>query len=858
MKTKSIFLLLCCVLYAAGLAMAAGSEWQKMAKGPQVRQQERPKRHYAQTTQTYYSAAGLAMELRLDKKPALLKRSLIFSPQGLQHQHDMTANFHLFELGDIGLGLDLPEKPRVTGDWTHTTFTYESPDKKTGAGDAIYLKIYVTRLSPALVAETNHNELLLFDGKQQFSAIESRRDPAWQIKWQVDDPVKFEPIVPAYCAAPLDDDSAAISIPPALEPMDTNDGPRAAGAKALLFWWGQRSHMKSSKHPLAHYGETEAFFETYKPVDCPLLVVFENPPASMTKAQTGGVELHFDSAAGKIAILPLYGGAYPSVNETAAWQKSLPAEVRRRCRQWTGYLAHIPMRATEDYSQESGNVTITEAFDYLDIDSDAPYCAPLPPVLGAAKLEGFDAGFSSAPKDLHYDLSIGTYMVVEGAKSYSWTVEGLDKYVDFQPSPKPAIADPKLKTILADEIDKLTAAGLLSPWYLESNGHWLGGDIPEGVERVFFESPGERLFLLTQIMKLLPETQNPRLAEYIKTLRQTWPPEKCASTDPDKGARRERYLREQPALQRWLADRYKGRPVGGARDWYLINRLLPMEGLYGLADFYQMNGAPLPPGEWNDVKDILKPWLRNMDWASMFFFQWEGMGRSAAYEGRNGVDRMNTLFAAALGLTRLAKMADDKDAESTGWGLLAKSCALRYAAGKYVSFLYRRGHIQVPDNPDWMMTDWTTWGGHLYIPNFTDGSKDIRQIAEMNEYGVTILDRSNYLRPCFLLPFMDITPELALFLRENLMPECDQYIKIVEFNCPEWYICRGEQYLGGEWNHVLPWDPYQLYMAKLWIQHVPAPQMAEYLDISWLQRGDLYYIHKLAATAAANFSPSTE
>jgi hypothetical protein len=209
---------------------------------------------------------------------------------------------------------------------------------------------------------------------------------------------------------------------------------------------------------------------------------------------------------------------------------------------------------------------------------------------------------------------------------------------------------------------------------------------------------------------------------------------------------------------------------------------------------------------------------------------------------------MNTLFAAAIGYTRLARMAGDKEAELAGWGLLARASALRYAAGKYVGFLYKRGHMEAPADPRWMMSDWTSWGGHLYIPDFSGGDKDIRQIAMMTEYGVTILDRSNYLRPCFLLPFKDMSPELGVFLRENLRAECEQYIRTVEFNCPEWYICRGEQYLGGEWNHVLPWDPYQMYMAKLWIQQVPAAEMAKYLDISWLERGDLYYMHKLAAT----------
>ena len=139
---KKSILIACFALYVTAVALAGGSEWQKMAKGPQVRQKERPKRHYAQTKQSFYSVAGLAMEVGLDKKPSLIKRSLIFSPEGLQHQHDMTANFHLFELGDITIGFDLPEKPRVTGDWTHTVFSYESDRQKDAAGDALFLKIF--------------------------------------------------------------------------------------------------------------------------------------------------------------------------------------------------------------------------------------------------------------------------------------------------------------------------------------------------------------------------------------------------------------------------------------------------------------------------------------------------------------------------------------------------------------------------------------------------------------------------------------------------------------------------------------------------------------------------------------------
>jgi len=94
--------------------------------------------------------------------------------------------------------------------------------------------------------------------------------------------------------------------------------------------------------------------------------------------------------------------------------------------------------------------------------------------------------------------------------------------------------------------------------------------------------------------------------------------------------------------------------------------------------------------------------------------------------------------------------------------------------------------------------------------------------------------------------FQNLTPELGAFLRDYLKPESLMYIRAVEENQPEWHIALAEQFLGAEWNYVLPFNAYQVFLAKLWVEEIPPLDMARYLDVPWCERGDLYYIHKLS------------
>jgi hypothetical protein len=84
-----------------------------------------------------------------------------------------------------------------------------------------------------------------------------------------------------------------------------------------------------------------------------------------------------------------------------------------------------------------------------------------------------------------------------------------------------------------------------------------------------------------------------------------------------------------------------------------------------------------------------------------------------------------------------------------------------------------------------------------------------------------------------------------------LKTECVQFIKTVEWNAPEWYTAYAEEYLGQESNMVYPWNAHQVFLVKLWIEGTPPAEMAKYLDVPWTERGDLYYIQKLAAVLEA-------
>ena len=94
--------------------------------------------------------------------------------------------------------------------------------------------------------------------------------------------------------------------------------------------------------------------------------------------------------------------------------------------------------------------------------------------------------------------------------------------------------------------------------------------------------------------------------------------------------------------------------------------------------------------------------------------------------------------------------------------------------------------------------------------------------------------------------FMYMTPELANYLRENVLSKVRMAWEEYNGVHPFWFISRVCEGTGE--NTVCPlWDYHTLFQAKAQILEEPYEELVKYLDIPAYLRGDLYYIDNLCA-----------
>jgi hypothetical protein len=106
-----------------------------------------------------------------------------------------------------------------------------------------------------------------------------------------------------------------------------------------------------------------------------------------------------------------------------------------------------------------------------------------------------------------------------------------------------------------------------------------------------------------------------------------------------------------------------------------------------------------------------------------------------------------------------------------------------------------------------------------------------------------------------LAAFRHLTPELAAFLGDHLKTETAAIAARVEWNQPTWYASFTEAILGSEHNMNHPSDPYEMFLVRGWVLAEKPERLKAWLDVPWLARGDLFYLHKLAETIKAYRSP---
>lgn len=726
------------------------------------------------------------------------------------------------ELGEVKVPGTIHTLTSESADWAHDELTFTNG-----------LKLWVSRLSPAVLIQAQDSRLRLLSG-----AVAGATSRAGTVANRT-----ASPSSPKYLAY-SSDGSIQVS---RLSTGDLTLPPLDQGW--MLLWYGNNSHFVDTKAPTSYSVDLGSGFvslpdsQGYQ-ADAPILLKFENRPSSIRQSPEGGVELTFNGASGSTALMPLLGIDHPKAQDTEAWSEGLPSDIASKINFWSGRLGSYPTGVAEGYSYDAATdtATISESISYTPIDSTGTSLAILPPTLALAMEGGNPLGISVSGSvvDPGYPTEFGPVRGIDNAGSYSWSITGLGRYADGRRTVTgTGQAPPELQEELTQQVQRLTSSGHLKPWLFsdELPRHPTRGDI-------YFLNPADSLYHLVEVAQAMPDSpERDNLVGYIKSERSLYPPESVYNL-PDEGA-----LRTPFALDNYSAWQQQ-RP-----DLFL--KRVPLYSFYGLSRYYDLTGEGVPSSLVDAAKVALSDDMSEQDWASFYWFKGFDLDHTA-------VVNSNRHLAGTIGLIRLAAMSGDSSTESLGRALLAKAAVQRLSMATYPRYLYGANLVSLPADTGWQPTYLArSWVGYIYNYDWSGPYDDARQVARLDQFGSYLYDTTGHMDPSLkwadwnfqvsahLSAYRDMVPEVFRFLGDYAREDAQVYVDKVTAYLPLWYAGFTEAAFGAEHNLNHPTDSFQLFLAKALLQGGSPQQLENYLDVPWLDTGDLFYLQKLAETINA-------
>jgi hypothetical protein len=760
-------------------------------------------------------------------------------------------------LGSIGLPSTLAVTAvERTGDWSHSkaVVTLEGGAK---------LTLYASMLSPGIVVETSTDRLRLFAGQhERFVTFDDKGK--MKIHGQMSGNLAPKTTVTPHLLA--------IARGKTLEVFATKgamETPSAADPWALV-WWGTSSHFVRTTCPVSGTG----VHPDAEQADFPLLLFFDVPPISLAAAQEGGVDLRFRDTSRRVVVTPALDRS-----DLCAWASEMDRAVGRNPDLFVELARHLqplyrpyPLTARERFRYDAtpDEAAFAQDVTFLPVGPTDGGFTPISPVAGVALEMGMKLGeVGQVPPGLPVTTDFGPLRGLPSARrSAVWAIRGLGRYAASPPAPGVAGRSPApLDRDFDAQLGRLIEAGRLAPWVYADN-------IPISASRgeYYWGEPGEALYLLAQLYPVVKKEQQAALLECMADIRKAFPPETTPLMPPDKGARRGGYDVGPCQVSKTIAEE-RGKRVS-------------LFALYGLERYYALSGQKPTPEEWEACKKVIAAAFEEQGWATLYhlghpdrFLPWEGSGpererlrkEHGATETWRGdrpcaVVNANRRFSGAIGAIRLARLMGDKETEQQAWWLFARTAVLRYAMGKYAQWRYQGGlessAVKLPPKPDWFWT-WRgrgpqNWCGDLETMNWSKPEHDVQQVTELAPDRVELghwagVMGDKWTQLCTVEPvaFRYLTPELAAFLADHLKAECAAYADRIAWNQPTWYASFAPAILGYEHNMNHPSDAFEHFMARSMILGEKPEQLEKWIDVPWLDRGDLFYLNKLAETIRA-------
>jgi hypothetical protein len=746
------------------------------------------------------------------------------------------------------------------------------------AGD---LAVTVSRLSPALLLESGKTQLTLFAPDNSavpadIAAVQMHLtgadETATFYEAMVRNAVTGGTVKPLRWAAPGPDGSirtgvlgtqAQAGIPvsgvartgslapasPSLPPLDQ------LGSRWLLLWYGADSVFVHSKTPFVHvddyyHADTAYLIKPYWPVrqsayqaDVPILVVPSRNPSGLTVSGSG-ITLQFPAGPVKMALMPLFGAKPLKAADTERWLADFPASVKAQADGWAARLAEYPTDVAETVSQDAAadQIAYSEAVSFTQLRPGGTREAPLPAMLALAYDQGLPLSFSAPPVDTNLPTEFGPVMTVPG-ESYTWRMAGLGRYLSqdlLSVGPSNAKSAP-LEAELVSEVDKILQAGHLAPYIYAFRG----------IGTAYFRDPSEVLFFLADTLPVLPPSKQEEVVAYLASERTRFAPETVGllAFDANAGSSRVAWDTSQ-----WLDGNYFNYDQPVPRDYWHIEIAEfwedPLQSLfraYGLSRYYQASQRnPQADGVLSFCQNALgraqQGWAwdtLNWFWGKYVFTHW---GHYVEFSNRS----VNRSLAGIIGCLGLYDQAG-QEAPGDAWRFYGRLAALRFAMVRYARFLAEVGIIGLPENPG-VAQELLRWADYSKPENFTF------QVQQLSQYGVDLSTGAS-LSWGFgtqQQTFRDMVPEVGRMLNDwGAGPDVKRFLDFYTLRQADWYRFRPPTAEGMEWRFSFPSDSYQLFMAYAWIANTPAETLGRYIDIPWMERGDLYYLHKIAETIKA-------
>jgi len=738
-------------------------------------------------------------------------------------------------LGSIGVPFALAVTNfERTGDWSYSkaVVTLEGGAR---------LTLYASQLSMAVVVETSTDRLRLFAGQHERMVTLDDKGKMRVHGHMGGNLAPKTPVTPAHIAVPHADGvrvvatGDAIPVPPPAQPW-------------VLIWWGKSSHFVGTDWPITARGtHQDAFLGDY-----PLHLIFDQPPTSVAAAKEGGLDFAFAQPGRRVLIHLGCAGSEARASVTQAWTTGLPAEMVERYKTVLKSLLPYPLSARESFRYDAAKdeATFVEKVAFLN-GGDGSFLPAFMPWVASGAVQGGFAIVSPGGE------------APERTDTRSWMVTGLAKYASSTATQPAAKAPAALSDELSAHVGRMIEAGRLAPWVYADN-------IPISAARgeYYWGEPGEALYLLAQLYPIVKREQQAALLERMADIRKAFPPETTPLIPPDKGARRGGYDVGPCHVSKTIAEE-RGKRVS-------------LFALYGLERYYALSGTKPTAEEWEACTKVIAAAFEEQGWATLYhlghpnrFLPWMGKpeerealrkehGATQSWRGDRpaAVVNANRRFSGAIGAIRLARLMGDKEAEQNAWWLFARAAVLRFAMGKMAQWRYQAGLVKLPPKADWFWA-WRgrgpqNWCGDLETMDWSKPEHDVQQVielapdrVELGHWAGVMGDKWHQLCTVEPVAFRYLTPELAAFLRDHLKAECAAYADRIAWNQPTWYASFAPAILGYEHNMNHPSDAFEHFMARSWILGEKPEQLEKWIDVPWLERGDLFHLNKLAETIRA-------